>query len=191
MATVIYMVRHGDSPKTGEKESTRGLTEKGGEDAKRITKLLKDEEIDLFVSSPYARAILTIQELADTSGKEVLLYDGLKERKFAAGDMRISDDELNPLLEQSFSDYKYALPGGESNLECQNRAIKVLKELLMKYEGQKIALGTHGAVMTLMMGYFDSQYNLEFLHKLSKPDVYKMSFKGEELVEVKRIWGMQ
>lgn len=189
MRTFIYMVRHGDSPKKGEIDRDRGLTETGREDAKRITKLLKEEEIDVFVSSPYARAVLTIQELADTSGKEVLLYDDLKERKFAAGDMRISDEELNPLLEQSFSDFKYKLPGGESNLECQNRAVKALKDLLLKYEGEKIAIGTHGAVMILMMGYFDSKYNLEFLHQLSKPDVYKLSFEGEELVEAKRLWG--
>ncbi len=29
MKTFIYMVRHGESPKTEENERTRGLTEKG------------------------------------------------------------------------------------------------------------------------------------------------------------------
>jgi 2,3-bisphosphoglycerate-dependent phosphoglycerate mutase len=42
MQTYIYMVRHSDSPKIGESERTRGLTEKGKRDAKRITELLKE-----------------------------------------------------------------------------------------------------------------------------------------------------
>lgn len=189
MQTYIYMVRHGESPKTGENERTRGLTEKGKQDAKRITELLKGEGIDVFVSSPYSRAILTIQELADLAGKEVLHFEDLKERKFDAGTQRISDEELIPLLEKSFKDANFALPGGESNIDCQCRAIKVVKELLSDYKGKKIAIGTHGAVMTLMMGYFDSRYGLEFLRQISKPDVYRMAFKGEDLVEVKRLWG--
>ncbi len=38
--TSIYMVRHGDSPKSG-KEKTRGLTEKGKLDVQRITDVLQ------------------------------------------------------------------------------------------------------------------------------------------------------
>ncbi|PWN11852.1 histidine phosphatase family protein, partial [Bacillus thuringiensis] len=85
-------------------------------------------------------------------------------------------------------DPDFALTGGESNVDCQKRAIKVLKELLNTYQGQKVVLGTHGAVMTLMMGYYDSKYELNFLLQTSKPDIYRMEFNGQELVEVKRLW---
>jgi len=92
------------------------------------------------------------------------------------------------LLKKSFSDPNFALKGGESNAVCQNRAIKVLKELLKTYRGQKVVLGTHGAVMTLMMGYYDNQYDLNFLLHTSKPDIYRMEFHDQELVEVNRLW---
>lgn len=65
------------------------------------------------------------------------------------------------MLEKSFSDPTFSLTEGESNTVCQNRAITVLKELLTTYQGQKIALGTHGAVMTLMMGYYDKSVRFE------------------------------
>ncbi|CAH2716573.1 hypothetical protein BACCIP111895_03760 [Neobacillus rhizosphaerae] len=188
MKTFIYMVRHGESPKTEENERTRGLTETGKLDAYRITNILLGEGIEVFVSSPYNRSILTIQELARHLGQEVLVFEDLKERIFSAEDKRISDKELFPLLKNSFSDPNFALTGGESNAVCQNRAIKVLKELLKIYRGQKVVLGTHGAVMTLMMGYYDSQYDLDFLLHTSKPDIYRMEFNGQELVEVKRMW---
>lgn len=42
--------------------------------------------------------------------------------------------------------------------------------------------------MTIMMGYYDSKYDIEFLLHTSKPDVYRMEFNGEELVEVSRMW---
>lgn len=52
MSTVIYMVRHGDSPKIGN-ERTRGLTDKGHIDAQIVTGILKNKEIDAVISSPY------------------------------------------------------------------------------------------------------------------------------------------
>jgi len=189
MKTFIYMVRHGESPKTGYTEKERVLTKKGEIDAHRITELLLSENIDVFVSSPYKRSILTIQELADASNKEIQVLEDLKERIFFAQDTRIPDKELFPLLEKSYTDPNYALPGGESNEECQKRAINVLKELLHKHQGKKIAIGTHGAIMTLMLAHFDSQYDLNFLLQSSKPDIYRMEFSGQDLVDVIRLWG--
>lgn len=188
MKTFIYMVRHSESPKTEGNERTRGLTDKGKSDANRITQLLKGEGIEVFVSSPYQRAILTLQELAQCSGQEIIVFEDLKERIFLNEDSRMPDNELLPLLEKSYTDSTFSLTGGESNADCQNRAITVLKELLRIYRGRKIALGTHGAVMTLMMGHYDNQYDLNFLCHISKPDVYRMEFNDEALVEVTRMW---
>ncbi|MGE7672885.1 histidine phosphatase family protein [Lysinibacillus sp. NPDC094403] len=187
MKTFIYMVRHGDSPKEGN-ERTRELTEKGKSDSRRITDILQKEGIDAVISSPYSRSILTVQKIAHQIEKEVIVFEDLKEQIFIAGDKRISDKELFPLLEKSFSDPSYALEGGESNADCQQRAIKVLKELLNTYQGQKVVIGTHGAIMTLMMGFYDSRYDLNFLLHTTKPDIYRMEFDGQELVDVKRLW---
>ena len=187
MTTYIYMVRHGDSPKDGD-ERKRGLTEKGQLDAERVAAILKDEEIDMVVSSPYLRSILTVEKLAESIGGEVLIYEDLKERRFSSADTRISDGELLPLLERSFQDSNYALVGGESNADCQERAVKVLREVMDTNVGKRIVVGSHGAVMTLMMGYFDEKYDLNFLHSTTKPDIYRMEFRERELIEVERTW---
>lgn len=187
MHTFIYMVRHGDSPKEGN-ERTRGLTEKGLLEAERITAILIEEEIDAVISSPYLRSILTVEKTAQQIGQEVSVVEGLKERIFSSGNERISDKELGPLMEKSFLEPDFALKGGESNLDCQERAINVLKGLLHTHRGKKVVVGTHGAIMTLMMGYYDDQFDLRFLHSTSKPDIYKMEFNGQELVNVHRLW---
>lgn len=187
MNTFIYMVRHGDSPKDGD-EISRGLTDKGELDARLVTSILREEEIDVVISSPYNRAILTVQKLAEGIGKEVLIFENLKERTFSAGKMRVSDEDLYSILEESFADPHFRLPGAESNQTCQKRAVKVLIDLLDVYKGRKLVIGTHGLVMTLMMNYFDMQYNLDFLMNISKPDIYRMEFHNQDLVEVKRLW---
>ncbi len=135
MHTSVYMVRHGESPmnESSKNERTRGLSEKGKRDALQVTDLLKEEDIEIFVSSPYLRAVLTIGDLAGARGREVLLYEDLKERIFLNEDKRLPDEELIPLLEKSFIDPDFSLPGGR--IECRmsepgcNRFRRVIKEL--------------------------------------------------------------
>jgi 2,3-bisphosphoglycerate-dependent phosphoglycerate mutase len=187
MSTFIYMVRHGESPKEGN-ERSRGLTEKGHLDAQKITSILINEEIDVVISSPYKRSILTVEKLAQQIGQEVFIFEDLKERLFSSEENRVCDKELIPLLEKSFIEPNFALEQGESNADCQKRAIRVLKRLLDTFKDKKVAIGTHGAVMTLMMGYYNSDYALNFLHSTSKPDIYRMEFNEHELVNVQRLW---
>ncbi|REK76196.1 histidine phosphatase family protein [Paenibacillus paeoniae] len=169
-------------------EITRGLTEKGLADVKEVTELLKDEGIEVYVSSPYRRAIITIEAMASSTGHIVTTLEELKEQVFSNSETRMPDDELVPLLIKLYDDFNFAGPGGESNKDCQTRAINSMNKIISSNKGKKIAVGTHGAIMTLILGYYHKQYNLDFLLKLSKPDIYKMVFNGNILVEVERIW---
>ncbi len=184
MKTIIYMVRHAESPYNEGTERTRGLTTKGKGDVEKVTEILKEEGIDVIISSPYNRAILSIEGLAQNLGLDIKTFEDLRERYFA-GEV-IAD--LMSVIREKFYDFDYSLPGGESNSDCQNRSISVIKTILKEHSGKKIAIGTHGLVMTLMMNYFDSSYNLDFLNQLKKPDIYKLSFENLELKEVIRLW---
>ncbi|SFE02986.1 2,3-bisphosphoglycerate-dependent phosphoglycerate mutase [Paenibacillus catalpae] len=186
MKTVIYMVRHAESPYTEGTERTRGLTIKGKGDVEKVTEILKKEEIDVIISSPYNRAILSVEGLAQYLGLDIKTFEDLRERYFA-GEI-IDNAELMSAINEKFYDFEYSLPGGESNFDCQNRSMSVLKNILKEHSGKKIAIGTHGLVMTLMMNYFDSSYGLDFLNQLKKPDIYKLIFEDLELKEVIRLW---
>ncbi|CAI6087335.1 histidine phosphatase family protein [Cohnella sp. JJ-181] len=186
MKTIIYMVRHGESPYNEGNKRTRGLTPKGKVDIKKVTRLLIEEGIDMVISSPYRRAILSVEGLAEHLKLDIQIFEDLKERHFAS--YMMDNSELMSGIRESFNDPDYTLPGGESNAECQNRAISVLNPILQEHRGQKIAIGTHGLVMTLMMNHFDPVFGLDFLNLLTKPDIYKMQFEGLELEEVTRMW---
>jgi 2,3-bisphosphoglycerate-dependent phosphoglycerate mutase len=187
MSTTVYMVRHGESPKEGT-ERTRGLTEKGYEDARRVTEFLRDKKIDVVVSSPYLRSILTVEQLALHKGEEVMVMEDLRERVFSSSDNRLEDKELGPLLQKSFEDFNFSLEGAESNAACQRRAVHILKELLHTHQDKNVVIGTHGAVMTLMMNYFNPSFDLDFLYSTTKPDIYRLEFNNEQLVCVERVW---
>ncbi|MDQ0875798.1 broad specificity phosphatase PhoE [Paenibacillus sp. V4I3] len=110
MKTFIYMVRHGESPKMEGNERTRGLTDKGRSDARIVAELLKGEGIDTFISSPYRRAILTLEELAQSLDKKILVFEELKEITFLSDDKIMPDKELYPLVKKMFSDPDFLSP---------------------------------------------------------------------------------
>jgi 2,3-bisphosphoglycerate-dependent phosphoglycerate mutase len=72
MNTYIYFVRHGLAPFSLELELTGGgasLNEQGKADANRVAELLRDEGIDVIISSSYNRAKETVTPLAETGAR--------------------------------------------------------------------------------------------------------------------------
>lgn len=187
MNTTIYMIRHAKSPFVFGQERTRKLSEQGERDAIKITKLMGQKEIDVIVSSPYTRAIQTIEGIASANNIEIKLYEELRERQLK-GAYKLPDEEIQQALKKSYEDIDFYLSGGESIRDVQNRALPVIKNLLNKYEGQKIVIGTHGNVMTIIMNYYDSKYGYEFWKSISKPDIYELTFYKKELQRVERMW---
>ncbi|MHA6531207.1 histidine phosphatase family protein [Paenibacillus sp. BAC0078] len=185
MKTTIYLIRHAESPYAEGQERARGLSEQGKADAERIRTILQKKPIDLLFSSPYARAIHTLQPLADELHKEIVLVEGLRER--GIGD--IADMSFTNAKRSVYEDFSVAFEGGESSIEAQARGIRELKLFLEKYAGSTLAIGTHGDIMTLMMNYFDSQYGFEFWQSTTMPDIYRLDFVGKELMEITREWG--
>lgn len=111
MITTIYMVRHAESPYDEGDERTRGLTAKGKLDIEKVTKLLIDEGIDIIISSPYSRAVLSVEGLAQHLNLEIETFEDLRERQFAS-DYII---DLMSNIRNNFYNPEYALPVGESN----------------------------------------------------------------------------
>jgi len=182
------MIRHAESSFVFGKERTRGLSEQGKLDAQKVVELMSDEPIDIIVSSPYTRAVQTIQGLADLKHLPVKEYEGLRERALKGPEYNISEQRFWEEAKKSFEDQEYCMPGGESIKQAQERAVPIIKRLLKEYEGKRIVVGTHGNIMTIIMNDFDDCYGYDFWKNTSKPDIYKLIFNGDQLTEVKRIW---
>ena len=68
------------------------------------------------------------------------------------------------------------------------RGIKAINDVLNKYKGKNIAIGTHGNIMVLIMNYYDKKYDYLFWKGLEMPDIYKLSFEDAKLISVNKIW---
>ncbi|MED1610398.1 histidine phosphatase family protein [Bacillus paranthracis] len=180
--TTIYFVRHAHSTYTKE-ERERPLSEKGHLDAENVTRLLKDKHIDVVISSPYKRAIQTVQGIANTYDVSIQIEEDLRERLLSSE----SVTDFNDAVQKVWEDWDFAHEGGESNDVAQRRAVICMQNILKKYEDKNIVIGTHGNIMVLLMNYFDSKYDFRFWKTIRMPDIFKLNFHNEGLVSAERI----
>lgn len=185
--TVLYFVRHAQSAYVEGSERTRGLTEQGRLDAERVKDLLAGEQPDLFVSSPYQRAVDTILPLAQACGCEIRLEEDLRERALSGTEM--GKDRFFDAKRTVFEQQDFAYPGGESSNEARRRAIPVIADLLKRHAGKRIVIGTHGDIMTLMMQTYDPSCDFGFWQNTTMPDIYRLEFDRQgELIGKRRLW---
>lgn len=182
--TILYFVRHAESEYVEGKERIRRLSEQGKLDSKVIKDILRSEDIDEYVSSPYERSIETIRLAATEHRKHIQTEEDLREREM--GDF--SPATFKEAKRDVFKNFKLAFPRGESSEEAQMRPISVLRGVIERNKGKKIVIGTHGDIMTLMLNYFDKQYGFEFWESTSMPDIYKLRLESNQLMNVERLW---
>lgn len=188
MNTTLYMVRHAQSPYVPGRERMRGLSAEGRKAAARVAELLSDIDVHVIASSPYERAVQTVRPLAERKGLDIAIYEELAERLIAGPDGRESWDAVKEAIRRSFDDPDFALEGGESTREAQQRAIPVIRKLLVEHRGRSIVIGTHGNIMTIILNHFDGRYGYDFWETSTQPDIYRLTFAGDRLERVERIW---
>jgi 2,3-bisphosphoglycerate-dependent phosphoglycerate mutase len=59
---------------------------------------------------------------------------------------------------------------------------------VVRHHGSQAALVTHGNLLTLMLNALDPGFGYQFWRQLSFPDIYQLTFAGEELRGVERLW---
>lgn len=183
MITKIYFVRHAHSDYSSD-ERERNISEEGKRHIEKVSKILIKENIEAFISSPYKRAIQTIEGAAGTLNIDIVLNESFRERTVSL----LPVENFEETIKNAWEDSSFALQGGESNIQAQQRGIEGIQNILKGYKGRKIAIGTHGNIMAIIMNYYDSYYNYDFWKSLSMPDIYKLSFSNDRLIDVERIW---
>jgi 2,3-bisphosphoglycerate-dependent phosphoglycerate mutase len=175
----LYIVRHAKAE--GQPPEAK-LTSLGEEQAQSLVEFFEGRELDAIYSSPYLRAIKTIQPLADTRGILTRQDDRLGERTLSGSPI----DDWMDHLEKSFDDFDLVLEGGESNRTAYERASSFLEDVV-KAEHENVVVVSHGNLTTLLLRYFDDRFGYKELMELSNPDVYHIAFEdGEQAVN--RIW---
>ncbi|HSO57894.1 MAG TPA: histidine phosphatase family protein [Paenisporosarcina sp.] len=171
----IYLVRHCSA--TGQEPEAK-LSDLGHQQAEELASFFKDKIIYHIISSPYLRAVHSIQPTAQSKNIPITIDERLAERELSSS---ILQNWLE-LLEQTFNDLDLKLDGGESSREATDRAINVVKD-----SQNNCVLVTHGNLMSLILKHFDDSIGFQDWKSLSNPDVYTLTIDNNDRT-IERLW---
>lgn len=154
MITVVYFVRHAEPNYENHDDMTRELSAKGLKDRKLVTKFLMDKNIQIVLSSPYKRAVDTVREFAEKKEMDIDIIDGFRERKVDS----LWIEDFNSFCKKQWEDFEYKLSDGECLKEVQDRNILALKNIVEKFKGKNIVVGSHGTALSTIVNYYDKKF---------------------------------
>lgn len=181
--SVFYLIRHAHAKWTPDEE--RPLSAQGIKDAVGVADALCAMPISRIVSSPYRRALQTVQPLADRLDLAIEIEPDLRERSL--GQLEPGTGFLSA-IEAMWSHPSFAYSGGESNEIAQRRAVAVVRRLLRARAGRHIALSTHGNLLALLVQHFDRRVGFDFWRALSTPDIFALRLDDDGRVSLNRMW---
>lgn len=183
--TTIYFVRHAQPNYSNHNDWERELTEKGVQDRRLVTRYLQDKNIDVVLSSPYRRSVDTVKEFADYAGLQIETISDFRERKVDSGWI----EDFDGFCRQQWSDFSYKLSDGESLGEVQRRNIGALNEVLRKYEGKNVVIGSHGTALSTIVNYYDSAFGYDQFKQIQSlmPWIVRFRFDADVLQDIRMI----
>lgn len=114
MIKKIYVVRHCEAQ--GQPSESQ-LTEKGSKQAKYLVDFFSNAKIDRIISSPFLRAIQSVEPLSDKTNIKVEIDERLSERTLSTTDL----PDWYEKLKATFNDMELKFEGGESRSDESNR----------------------------------------------------------------------
>ena len=184
----IYLIRHGKAAMEGS-DRERNLDEDGKIQAlslcKKIKQQFKDKKIKIY-SSPFARAMQTVQNLSNDMNVKINTSVALEEIKMG------KDEKLNKhqIIEKMWMDENFKTKEGIS----QSEHVSIIKEELDTFfndfykSEHDLILVSHGNSIGIILKYFFKiQFTFQDWKKISMPDMYFLEFDNEnKIIEYKR-----
>jgi 2,3-bisphosphoglycerate-dependent phosphoglycerate mutase len=177
MLTVL-LVRHAEPvlPGTpGFDEFSRSLTESGARDASALVKAYGSLEINAVYSSPMLRSMQTVQDFADARGLEVIPMHEFVEHMLSPEPI----PNWREVLEQSWKDFDFALPGAQTMRSTQARGFRALEKLAQTHPSGTIVIGGHGTIFSLMLNKIEPGVDCAFHLSMPMPAVYTLEFQAD------------
>jgi 2,3-bisphosphoglycerate-dependent phosphoglycerate mutase len=181
----ILMVRHAHADWVPDE--SRPLSARGARDAETVARRVEAGEIPTpraIYSSPYRRAIQTVEPLAVALALEIRIVEDLRERTLAEGAVA----DFPAAMRACWEDPDLALPGGESSSMAVERFAAAMRDVGARHDGGVIAIATHGNILGLWLRDGDPRYGYDFWSRMSWPDIYKVTLVAGRLGGVERLW---
>jgi 2,3-bisphosphoglycerate-dependent phosphoglycerate mutase len=176
----VILVRHAapippQSPGWEDRDDDRPLTDAGRRHALELADELEQYGLSAVYSSPFARALETVEPTARRHGMEVTILPDLRERLLAPSPTPDWEEHLR----RSWDNPEYRLPGGESGREAQRRGMAMLDLLRARHpDGGTVLVGSHGNLIALVLQALEPGVDYTFLEAMPMPAVYHLEHDG-------------
>lgn len=144
------------------------MTARGFAQADSLVSTLAGMGIDHIRCSPYDRAWQSVAPFASASGLGVRLDERLVERRRS----RQPIGNYIAFVRQSFADFDFCKPGGESGREVGTRGFVVLREMFDSPHRQPL-LSSHGQLLSFLTALVDPGYDFEHWQQLTLPALFR------------------
>lgn len=178
--TQVLLVRHCES--SGQQPEAP-LTDVGCAQALELAERLSGLPIDHIVSSPYARAIGTIEPFAERVKLPLHLDERLAERRLAPEPI----PHWREIVRLSFESLDSGVPGGETPRETLRRGWAAIESVLQG--GHRLpVIVSHGQLLSLVLHSIDPGFGFAGWQSLRNPDVHRLQRKDDGTFEFRRAW---
>lgn len=181
--TAVYFVRHAEPNYNNYDDKSRELSQKGLRDRVFVTEFLEDKDIHMVLSSPFKRALDTVEDFSSKYGHQIQIIEEFQERKVDSGWI----ENFNEFCKNQWNDFSYKRKGGESLAEVQQRNIAALKKVIHQYENKNIVVGSHGTALSTIINYYDITFGYEEFNdiKHKMPWIVELTVQGDKFLEWK------
>lgn len=180
--TTIYFVRHARPDFSVHDDAARPLSEKGMKDCAYIRQFFSNVHVDAFYSSPYERALKTIEGAAKDKNMPITIDAGFRER--AVSEKWI--DDFDSFARRQWAEFDFRLPGGESLTDTETRSVLSLRRILHVHPDQTIVIGGHGTAISCVIHHFRPSFSYHDFKALQEkmPFILKMTFEKDHLTGI-------
>ena len=207
--TTVYLIRHSVKYSKTEYESFNGKNDKDLIDEKAILSVLGEkraeilcnksdfDNVDIIYTSDMSRSMATAKYLATRLNKKINIDARFNERKYG----KQNGDDFPDWYERQYLYEDFKTEGGESQKDVRNRFLDGLNEILKKYSNKNVAIFSHGYAITFTLLNWCKLINVDRKRKLTfeyngkiiydkilnSPEVFKLTFNGNELLNIECI----
>lgn len=174
--TTVYFLRHCQSQPTSTLANDQWpLSPHGQSQAASLLIPLAALAPDVIFSSPYVRAIQTVQPFADHIGLPVTCHPDLRERHQS----QTYREDFDEFMRQSWANRDLKATGCESSHEATIRFVVCVSHLVQTHSGATILVSTHGNVLALFLSWLEPQWGYTHWKQMTFPDLYHVRWNNQ------------
>lgn len=173
--TTLFLLRHAEcEPSDLLPEPDWPLSEVGKRQADERVQKLAPLDLSKIYSSPYRRAISSVEPIARHKSFEINLIDDLRERK--VGGFFKDPEEFFATMERLWLAPERSIGAGESGASARDRFCTALALIARENEGERVLISTHGQVLSLFLKTMESSVDHAFWRAMKNPDLFEVKW---------------